>query len=355
MSAAHPVVVLTPVRNEAWILRRFLEVTSRCADRILVADQRSSDGSREICSEYPRVTLIENEAAGYDEGDRQELLLETARRLFPGPKVLLALDADEILAADATASAGWRRMRTASPGTVVEVELCDLFQGVDQCIRYDALTALGYVDDGARHRPSKVHSVRVPTPALAPHLRLPDVTVMHYALTRLDAYRSRKRFYSVIENVLGTSHVLRRRHGYAADFDFSAAESLQESGGRIEPTPPAWLEGWEDQGVDLRTIPKTRFYWHDFEVLRYFRRYGVRRFWLDDIWGFDWNSCRAAAPAWLPPAELPPEVRSAPASLQLGMRAFDFAYRFYARARRRARLGKALLQRFNDPANVRLP
>src|SRR5689334_16635952 len=44
------VVVVTPVRNEAWILDRFLAVASRFAERIIVADQRSTDDSRAICA-----------------------------------------------------------------------------------------------------------------------------------------------------------------------------------------------------------------------------------------------------------------------------------------------------------------
>ena len=35
-------VVLTPVRNEAWILRAFLEATSLWADHIIIADQMST-------------------------------------------------------------------------------------------------------------------------------------------------------------------------------------------------------------------------------------------------------------------------------------------------------------------------
>src|SRR5207247_9635192 len=61
------VVVVTPVRNEAWILERFLSVTSRFADHIIVADQRSSDGSRAICSRYPNVTVIDNPTDEFNE------------------------------------------------------------------------------------------------------------------------------------------------------------------------------------------------------------------------------------------------------------------------------------------------
>jgi len=49
------IVVVTPVRNEAWILERFLSVTSRFADHIIIADQ-ALDGrqSRHLQPLIPR-------------------------------------------------------------------------------------------------------------------------------------------------------------------------------------------------------------------------------------------------------------------------------------------------------------
>ncbi len=44
-----PVLIcLTPIRNEAWILERFLQCASLWADYIIIGDQNSDDGSREI-------------------------------------------------------------------------------------------------------------------------------------------------------------------------------------------------------------------------------------------------------------------------------------------------------------------
>ena len=50
-------VVMTPVRNEAWVLRAFLEATSLWADYIIIADQMSTDGSREIAGNSPTRVL----------------------------------------------------------------------------------------------------------------------------------------------------------------------------------------------------------------------------------------------------------------------------------------------------------
>src|SRR3989454_11615746 len=112
------IVVVTPVRNEAWILERFLSVTSRFADHIIVADQRSSDDSRAICSRYPKVTVIDNPTDEFNERDRQLLLLRQARALVPPPRGILALEADEILPANAPDTPSWRAILAPPPRTI---------------------------------------------------------------------------------------------------------------------------------------------------------------------------------------------------------------------------------------------
>ena len=46
MTSTPLMIVMTPVRNEAWVLPAFLESTSRWADYIIIADQMSTIGVR---------------------------------------------------------------------------------------------------------------------------------------------------------------------------------------------------------------------------------------------------------------------------------------------------------------------
>ncbi|MFM6272006.1 MAG: glycosyltransferase family 2 protein, partial [Dolichospermum sp.] len=215
------IVVVTPIKNEDWILDRFLSVTSQFADLIIIADQNSTDGSRDICQKYPKVKLIENKSDQYDEASRQILLLQTARELIPEHKIILALDADEILAANAIHTIGWQTMLQASPGTVLCFEKPDLYLTPDKCIRYDQPWPLGYVDDGVEHQPKKVHSIRIPQPKYATYLYFYDVKILHYGLTRPQAQASKMRFYSVVEKILKTKNLLIRRKAYHSKIDWT--------------------------------------------------------------------------------------------------------------------------------------
>lgn len=293
MSGAPKIIVLTPVKNEAWILDRFLAVTNRFADAILIADQQSTDASRDIAARYERVVWIDNPGTDYDEASRQRLLLAEARSRWPAPAILLALDADEILAADALASADWRKMLAAPPGTVLLFEKPDLLPGIERCIRYPANpVALGFVDDGtAEHRARHIHSPRLPQPSGAPRLLIDGVKFLHYGLTRTATQLAKVRYYAVLENLAGTNPLHRRRRYYGHFQRDLAAQTA----GNAESIPRAWFESWEALGIDMRSVCEDAMPWQEIEVLRAFARHDTRRFWLDAIWDVDWEQRRVAA------------------------------------------------------------
>jgi glycosyltransferase involved in cell wall biosynthesis len=315
------IVVLTPVRNEAWILERFLQVTSRFADRIILADQQSTDTSRAIAARFPQVALLDNPESAFNEAGRQLLLLGAARRLVSGPKVLLALDADEIMAADAPASLDWRRMLAAPPGTVLGFERIDLLKDEASVMRHGLWTPLGYVDDGAEHRPLLIHSTRIPAAADAPVVVLPGIKVLHYALVRPGAVAAKSRWYSVLENCLGTcNNPLKRRARYHDMMDFAGTA-------RIEPLDPRWLAGWEQAGIRMRGDSEPDFYWYDDEVLRLMKEHGERTFWWDDIWDVDWEARRRGAAARGVTGIPEQPITGPPSRLRRMLRLIDPAYR----------------------------
>ena len=126
-------IVMTPTRNEAWVIRAFLESTTRWADYVIICDQFSTDGTREIVESYSQplpqgnedrkhraeVILIDNPNTEFNEAERQRILVAKAREVAAGRDTLLwGLDADEILAANAFETEDWQKIMHSKPGAV---------------------------------------------------------------------------------------------------------------------------------------------------------------------------------------------------------------------------------------------
>jgi hypothetical protein len=166
-------------------------------------------------------------------------------------------------------------------------------------------------------------------PAGAPELQLDGVKALHYALLRPKAQAAKNRMYAVIENIAGTRHLLSRREVYRTGKNYSLE-------GPVQPTPAQWLAGWEQAGIDMRTVPDDGPHWQDFEVLRLFAQHGTRRFWLEDIWDQDWEAVRQAAKTRGIQALPDRPVRPPPRAIRSLMRVPDIGYRAMRAVRSRA-------------------
>lgn len=279
------IIVLTPVKNEEHFIHRFLSVTSNFADHIIIADQNSTDKSRDIILNYSKTILINNADSEISNAKRQTLLINEARKRFGTGNLLLALDVDEILSSNVLDSHEWKDAQTSTPGTVLYFEKPDLYLGTHQCIRYSNPWPLGFVDDGSEHFPKQEHSIRIPTPKNHKRFVFSEVKVLHYALTRLCAQFSKVRLYSVRENISGNWNVLQRRRVYSQTRDYT-------EGGELKPTKTEWFHNWESLGIDVHSVCRKKLYWYDKEVLKKLLNLGEKRFYWDDIWNVDWEEIK---------------------------------------------------------------
>ena len=200
------IVVITPVRNEAWVLDAFLTCTSSWVDHIIVADHHSTDGSREIALKYPKVTLIDNPTNEWYENECRAKLLEEACKI-PGDKIIFGLDADEFLSEGFAQSKGWERIMTSKPNTI----FCFRWRSVydDMCHINDESGymewAAHYADDVdvvAEYRKREhhaVHASRVPCleESRAQYVMIDDIRFVH--LAKLNKVRTQNKldFYQV--------------------------------------------------------------------------------------------------------------------------------------------------------------
>jgi glycosyltransferase involved in cell wall biosynthesis len=280
------IIVLTPVRNEEWILPFFLHVTSKIADHIIIADQGSTDNSKSICKQFSKVQVIDNLNKNYDESFRQKLLLETSRELFPGTNIIITLDADEIFTSDSVQSKEWDIIQNALPGTVLNFEKPDIIENGKQAIRYTIPWPLGFIDDGSTHKGDLIHSIRIPVTANAPKVECKQIKVMHLAYLRPQAVKSRWRMYTVVEKLNKTRGWYGRRNFYKSE-NSKKIKSSQIS--------TAWVDIWNKDGFNFSNYKNETFYWSDVEVLKLFYKHGCKMFWSEAIWDFDWNKCLAWA------------------------------------------------------------
>lgn len=276
-----PIICLTPVKNEAWILERFFQAASLWADYIVVADQQSSDDSRAIAARFPKVHLIENPSTSYDEVARQQLLIRTARSLA-ARSLLIALDADEFLSANFSTSPEWHQITAVPPGTVITFNWANIRPDLQHYWRTPN-RPFGFVDDGREHTGQQIHNHRVPTPPNAPEFKLHDVHVLHYQYVDWARMQSKHRWYQCWERVQYPKKravdIYRRYHHMA-----------HISPTMIHPLPKAWTEGYYKRGITLTSFAAQPYYWWDVEVLNMFARHGEKTFRKEAIWDCDWTA-----------------------------------------------------------------
>lgn len=280
-SAKRPIIVLTPVRNEAWILPHFLSITSQFADAIIIADQNSEDGSMEMYGNYSKVVVIHNDYGGYSESERQSLLLKEARRLFPGEKLILTLDADEIATPEAVKYFLSNDIQLHAPGTALLFEKPDLQAGLKLCWRHrESPYPMGFIDnDLLEHTGKQIHNIRFPFTSCNKQVVLENPYFLHYSYVRPMHQRAKFRFYAVQEALLGTSPWYRRRRRYRSPNHLLMGKPL-------EPVQDEWFFRKSTPVVNLIESRRT---WYDDLVEKTLLERGSLYFWLDDIWDFPWH------------------------------------------------------------------
>lgn len=275
------VICVTPVRNEAWILERFLTSAALWADHIVVADQASTDGSGDIARNHSRVTVVDNPAPSYDEGARQRLLLDAARQI-PGRRLIVALDADEALSSTWHGSAEWDSARAAAPGTAFAFDWVNVLPAGDSAWIPPHKIVFAFVDDGSEHLGERIHSTRVPVPDTDRVVAIDDLKVLHFQHTNWKRMESKQRWYQCWEALGHTSkrpiQIYRQYHRMDA---FPREE--------IHPLDERWLSGYRERGIDMSAARDDDLYWWDEEVFDWIVEHGPRAFRKLALWDVDWS------------------------------------------------------------------
>lgn len=209
---------MTPVRNEAWVLHAFLKATSLWADYIIIADQGSTDGSREIALLYPKVILIENKDPNFNEAERQQLLISRAREI-EGDKILFGLDADEIFSANFKETNDWQKILNSKPGDVFWFKWAEICPDLETYWESDkTYFPWMFHDDGIEPHGNytrNMHSMRIPYPIEEKQMYyVKDFRVLHLAYINQSRVAAKLRFYKFVDLTLNGRNIVTLSRSY---------------------------------------------------------------------------------------------------------------------------------------------
>ena len=272
------IICLTSVLNESWFLDRFIQCASLWADHIIIGDQGSTDGSQEIAKKYDKVIFFENKRTGeMNEGDYRTPLFEKARQI-EGPKILITLDADEILTPNYD-SPEWNSIRTAKPGTTISLPIYNLLPNNTYWAFGECYT--GYVDDGAPFKKGIIHSMRTIAPDGHDVLVCHDICVLHYKYMDSVRMMNRNRWYQCFELVYGLSYpvsIFRRYH---------QLDSIPKQ--HLMPWPEWWQRDYGKYGIEITSILRQYNPMWDKQVVEYMKEHGASFFRHLNIWDVNWD------------------------------------------------------------------
>ncbi|MBR4339931.1 MAG: glycosyltransferase family 2 protein [Bacteroidales bacterium] len=199
-------IVITPVRNEAWVLDAFLTCTSSWADYIILADQHSDDGTREIAAKYEKVILIDNPTQEWYEYLCRTRLLEEAAKI-PGDKIIFGLDADEFLSEGFEKTESWQRIISSDKNEIFCFNWLNLFDNFttaeytsmhfEWAAHFDA--SLDFVEEYKKREKHAVHCSRVPCleTERCTYTNVDDFWVVHLAKLNHQKMQQKFDFYQV--------------------------------------------------------------------------------------------------------------------------------------------------------------
>lgn len=276
-----PVVIcLCPVRNEAWILDRFLSAASVWADHIVVLDQASTDETEQIVKRYSKARYILKKETDFDETQRREELLAAGRAVTDQQRLFVALDADEFLAADFLEHPEWETLLSSPPGTTALCRWVNLYDGMRRAHICDFNHLLAYMDDGRGMDNYFIHGPRLPIHPKGPHLQLNFGKVLHHQYLNWERMKSKHRWYQCLETL--------RFPRKSAIGIYRQYHHMDVPCSRYDPVCRSWFEGYERKGVDIHSFSADPVPWFDTEVLQFFQQHGTSRFSKLAIWDTDW-------------------------------------------------------------------
>ena len=275
-------VVLTPVRNEAWILHAFLKATSLWADYIIIADQMSTDGSRDIYPQYEKVIVVDNPMEVMYMSQSRRLLFEAAQKI-EGDKIIFTLDADEFLSGNFVKTPSWQTILNSEIGDVFNFRWMNLQPGCDTYTSHLPYGWVAHLKEYDGFFPDRqIHEWRIPWPKELNHeYIIEDISFIHFARVNVKRQLNKEAFYqvsTVFNNKYSGIRMFRTYQVYHPIHNKDIRLIPQDAFTFYEKKGLAIMEE-----IELNDIGQ---YYID-EMLKFFEKKGTKHFSKLDIWDLD--------------------------------------------------------------------
>lgn len=288
------IIITTLVKDEGWMLERFLSTASIIADHIIVSDESTGlDNSIKIYEKYPKVILHRYPFPSSDHSTpqkRRKFVFEEARKIVCKKRIIIALDSDEILSANIINSNEWNTVLNSEPGTLVHLQWVTLWKShqtyrvENDSLMYGNYNRHIWIDDGISEIPDIGHGAfhMAYNPLKVKYnLFLNQIVCLHYQFCNWARTESKHRYYRVQEKIYVkklSDLAIYRIYGW-----------MYSKNTKIKNSKKEWFEGWEKKGIDISSIENHKINYFDLSVIEKFDKYGTDKFKYQDIWNIDWN------------------------------------------------------------------
>lgn len=269
------IIALIPVKNEAWILKTCLTSLKSVADEVVILDDNSTDGSRELAASFGAhvVNFDSGSEKHVDMSARRQKLLDIGRQR--GGTHFIWLDADEAFSADFLPNAR-ELIATLAPGEKLCLQWIQLWKSVNK-FRDDGVYHSLFKDFVVADDPNAVFKKQSlsegRTPGHNDKLRriAPEQgVVLHYQQSDWRRYQFKQAWYRCSELIEGARSAKRINNTYLF--------TLDDGSDKISIVPEKWISGLPL----LCYIEKSE--WHEKAIYGFFDKYGIEFFEPLQIW-----------------------------------------------------------------------
>ncbi len=265
-----------PVKNEADVLPITLNVISKYCDTIIISDQMSTDGSREIYKKFPKVIVIDNPREGHSNQVRWDLL-KTARQ-FGDNNLIISLDADEYIPPKLFKK--FLDETDFKVGDSFRFPWIQLWKSAayynDTGVWYRNYQRAAWLDDGVTNYGEEIiindHVARVPPTFLDNCKKIDGLPIIHLQWLSWNKTQFKQILYRCTELVKKPNDYISINSAYSHSLDCDIS--------KLSKVKPEWIEGIDS----IKTAEDLKPTWHLQEIKKLFDEHGILYFEPLQIW-----------------------------------------------------------------------